>query len=105
MGDYVEKYSETGMPLTIWSLIEHENKMSVVNFALKMDADLAMPIKSKERLIFDVGTRCFAARPIFSEHSNANKQKFERFAQPGAVVIASILAPVQFPPALVTVYK
>lgn len=93
------------MPWVVWSLLEHECKMSVVNYVLKMEDSWTTPIKSKERLIFHTGIRTFAVRPIFSQHTSADKHKFERFLQPGTTVVASCIAPVTFPPMPVLVFK
>ena len=60
---------------------------------------------SKEPLIFDLGVRRFRARPIFSQHSNLDKHKFERFAQPGSTVMASVIAPVTYPPMPLLLYR
>ena len=60
-------------PLVAFSMLPHEQKMSVLNFAVKRHPG-AMDdvIKSKERLIFHIGYRRFAACPIFSQHTNGN---------------------------------
>lgn len=36
---------DPNMPLLLWSLLEHENKMSVVHFTLKMQPEWQEPIK------------------------------------------------------------
>lgn len=83
----------------LYGLLDHENKMSVVNVVLKRTADSTIPIKSKERLIIQCGYRRFVVNPVFSQHTNGKKHKFERFFQPGTTVVASFFAPIQFPPA------
>lgn len=55
--------------------------------------------------MFHTGTRQFSAEPIFSSHSSGNKHKFERFMQPGSVCVASVIAPIDFPPMPVLCYK
>lgn len=64
-----------------------------------------MPIKSKERLTFACGFRRFTVEPIFSQHTNGNKFKFERYFQTDTVSVASFFAPVHLPPAPVLVFK
>lgn len=64
-----------GMPVVIFGLLQHEHKMSVLNFLLKRSPEYRPPIKSKDRLIFHVGIRRYSACPIFSQHTNANKHK------------------------------
>ena len=36
---------DPNMPLLLWNLLEHENKMSVVHFTIKMQAEWQEPIK------------------------------------------------------------
>uniref|UniRef100_A0A8D8XGS9 Pre-rRNA-processing protein TSR1 homolog n=1 Tax=Cacopsylla melanoneura TaxID=428564 RepID=A0A8D8XGS9_9HEMI len=96
-----------GGPLLIYGLLPHEQKMSVLNMLLKRPAtlDCADPIASKEELWFQTGYRRYKARPIFSQHTNGNKHKYERFFQPEATVIATCFAPIMFPPAPVLAFK
>ena len=57
--------------LVITSLLPHEHRMSVINMAVRRHhLSGSLPIKSKSRLIFQVGWRRFAACPIFSQHTN-----------------------------------
>lgn len=93
-------------PLVIFGLLPHEQKMSVINVVIKSHSlGHFQAIKSKERLIFHIGFRRFANAPIFSEHSTGNKHKFARYFHPGATVVATMFAPVTFPPASVTVFR
>ena len=63
-------------PLVAFSMLPHEQKMSVLNFAVKRHPGaIDDVIKSKERLIFHMGYRRFAACPIFSQHTNGNSAK------------------------------
>merc|ERR1711981_1559491 len=62
-------------------------------------------IASKERLIFHVGYRRFASKPIFSAHSNGNKHKYERFWRPDEMIVMSTFAPILYPPSNVLVYR
>ncbi|EDQ91294.1 uncharacterized protein MONBRDRAFT_15285 [Monosiga brevicollis MX1] len=101
---WVQQYGQAGVPLILWNLLEHEAKMTVVNFTLQVEEGI-VPLKSKERLIFDTGVRQFAVNPIFSQHSTLDKHKFERFAQPGSVIVASAICPVSYPPLPALVYR
>ena len=92
-------------PLVLFGLMEHENKMTVLNMKLWMRADIVTPIKSKTRLIFYTGLRQFTAEPIFSQHSYGDKHKFERYWQPGGQVIATTLAPIHYPPCPTLVFQ
>lgn len=85
-------------PLVVWGLMQHECKMSVVNFSIKKSPRYDEVIKNKEELVFVTGLRTFPARPILSTDSHgADKFKLERFLHPGTHCIASIYAPIMYP--------
>ncbi|KAK7067020.1 ribosome biogenesis protein tsr1 [Halocaridina rubra] len=93
-------------PLVAFGLLPHEQKMSVVNVVIKSHpVGHYRAIKAKERLIFHIGFRRFANQPIFSEHSSGNKHKFARFFHPGSTVVATMFAPITYPPASVMVFR
>ncbi|XP_057748887.1 uncharacterized protein LOC130967838 [Arachis stenosperma] len=86
-------------PITACGLLEHESKVSVLHFSVKKNETYDLPIKSKEELLFHVGFRQFVGRPLFSsEYINTDKNKMERFLHPGRFSVASIYAPISFPP-------
>ena len=91
-------------PLIIFGLLPYEHKMSLLNLVLKHTNISQQPIKSKERLIFQCGFRRFTACPVFSQHTNGNKHKYERYFQPESIVVASMYAPITFPPCPVLCY-
>ncbi|KAH7523416.1 hypothetical protein FEM48_Zijuj06G0008700 [Ziziphus jujuba var. spinosa] len=87
------------MPIIACGLLQHESKMSVLHFSIKKHDTYSLPIKGKEELVFHVGFRQFVARPIYSTDSiNSDKSKMERFLHAGRFSIASIYAPISFPP-------
>ncbi|CAH9128835.1 unnamed protein product [Cuscuta epithymum] len=87
------------MPVVSCGLLQHESKISVLHFSVKKHESYTTPIKSKEELLFHVGFRQFVARPIFSSNNiNSDKHKMERFLHAGRFSIASIYAPISFPP-------
>lgn len=88
-------------------LLPHEQKMSVHNVVLHrlQHSAYGAPIKSKELLVFQCGYRRFIVRPVFSQHTNGSKHKFERYFQPDSTVVATFYAPIQFPPAPVLCYR
>ncbi|XP_050676198.1 pre-rRNA-processing protein TSR1 homolog [Leptidea sinapis] len=92
-------------PIVAFGLLPHEHKMSLMNVVLKRTGVSDEPIKSKERLIFQVGYRRFIVNPIFSQHTNGSKHKYERFFQPGSTCVASFYAPIQFSPSSVLCFK
>ncbi|XP_049809647.1 pre-rRNA-processing protein TSR1 homolog [Schistocerca nitens] len=103
---FVESHKSSD-PLTIFGLLPHEQKMSLLNVVLKRPNTLGgqLPIKSKEQLIIHCGYRRFKACPIFSQHTNGSKHKYERFFQPDTTVVASMYAPIIFPPCPVLAFK
>ncbi|XP_050307223.1 pre-rRNA-processing protein TSR1 homolog [Anthonomus grandis grandis] len=92
-------------PVVLMGMFPHEHKMSVLNVVLKRTQNYGYPIKSKERLVFQCGFRRFVVNPVFSQHTNGQKHKFERFFQPDSTAVATFYAPIQFPPAPVLCYK
>ncbi|XP_017880075.1 pre-rRNA-processing protein TSR1 homolog [Ceratina calcarata] len=91
-------------PLIVFGLLPNEQKMSVLNVVLKNTNNTPLPVKSKQRLIFQCGFRRFSACPIFSQHTNGNKHKYERYFRPESTVVASMFAPIVFPPCPVLCY-
>lgn len=97
-----------GHPILMYGLLKHENKMSVMNLKLKRVNTNAysLPIQAKETLVFHVGCRRFEAGAIYSQHTNGDKHKFERFMPTDTTTfVATIFAPITFAPASVLVYK
>ncbi|KAJ1397557.1 Ribosome biogenesis protein BMS1/TSR1, C-terminal [Sesbania bispinosa] len=87
------------LPVTACGLLKHESKISVLHFSVKKHETYDAPIKSKEELIFHCGFRQFVGRPVFSsEFINTDKNKMERFLHAGRFSVASIYAPISFPP-------
>lgn len=86
-------------PVIACGLLKHESKISVLHFSVKKHETYDAPIKSKEELIFHVGFRQFVGRPTFSsKFINTDKNKMERFLHAGHFSVASIYAPISFPP-------
>ncbi|CAN7983387.1 unnamed protein product [Ixodes pacificus] len=94
-----------GEPLVLFGLLPYEQKMSVLHVAVKRHPGFTEPIKSKERLVFHVGYRRFATCPIFSAHTNGDKHKYERFLRSDTVSVATMFAPIIFPPVSAVVFK
>ncbi|KAF4389095.1 hypothetical protein F8388_026824 [Cannabis sativa] len=98
--------SSKTMPVIACGLLQHESKMSVLHFSIKKLDTYTEPIKSKEELVFHVGFRQFIARPIYSTDSmNSNKHKMERFLHAGRFSMASVYAPISFPPLPLIAFK
>jgi len=91
-------------PLVIFGLLPHEQKLSVVHFVLKRHPTFKDPVQSKERLIFHCGYRRFSACPVFSQYTSGDKHKLERFMPQEGAFVATLYAPIMFPPAPVVVF-
>ena len=101
---YVD-YCKNPVPLVAFSMLKHEQKMSVMNIAVKRFKDANTDtIASKEKLIFHVGYRRFAASPIFSAHTNGDKHKYERFWRDDMIVM-TMFAPIMYPPSNILVFR
>ncbi|XP_067422063.1 pre-rRNA-processing protein TSR1 homolog [Emydura macquarii macquarii] len=94
-----------GMPLVLFSLLPHEQKMSVLNFVVRRHQGNSETVKAKEELIFHCGFRRFRASPLYSQHSSADKHKLERYLRPDAALVVTVYAPIAFPPASVLLFK
>lgn len=94
------------IPIIACGLLQHESKVSVLHFSVRKHDTYTAPIKSKEELIFHVGFRQFVCRPIFStDNISSDKHKMERFLHAGQFSVASIYAPISFPPLPLIVLK
>jgi len=99
-------YLSSQRDLILYSMLPHEAKMSVLNFVVKRSTvGSNEAVRSKERLVFHCGYRRFAAEPVFSQHTNGSKHKYERYWREGDTVVMTVYAPILFPPASVLVYK
>ncbi|VDM95713.1 unnamed protein product [Thelazia callipaeda] len=95
----------TDTPLVVYGLLAHEHKMSVLNMVLKKHPSCTVPIPNKQKLVFHVGYRYFEAEPVFSQNTNGDKAKMERFMPENRYFVASVFAPIIFLPAPVLVYR
>jgi pre-rRNA-processing protein TSR1 len=82
-------------PTTLFSLLRHEHKRAVLNFAITLSSDYPVPIRSKQEMILQVGPRRFVINPVFSQggHSQNSVHKFDRFLHPGRSAVASFIGP------------
>ena len=85
-------------PLTLFSLLRHEQKKSVVNFAITLRSDYPAPIRSKDELILQYGSRRLVINPLFSQTGNTpnNVHKFQRYLHPGQTAMATFVAPLMW---------
>ncbi|XP_007935645.1 pre-rRNA-processing protein TSR1 homolog [Orycteropus afer afer] len=101
----VVEYFRQGAPLVAFSLLPHEQKMSVLNMVVSRHPGNTEPVKAKEELIFHCGFRRFRASPLFSQHTTADKHKFQRFLTADVALVVTVYGPITFPPASVLLFK
>ncbi|XP_040856643.1 pre-rRNA-processing protein TSR1 homolog [Ochotona curzoniae] len=100
----VESFRQ-GTPMVAFSLLPHEQKMSVLNMVVRRTSGDTEPVKAKEELIFHCGFRRFRASPLISQHTAADKHKFQRFLTADVALVVTVYAPITFPPASVLLFK
>lgn len=105
--DAISKILSRPVLPSLVALLKYERKMTVMNLLIKRlpGSNLKNPIKSKDELLFYVGHRRFKARPIFTSHSVSTKHKYERFLRDDVAMVATVYAPVTFPPAPALVFR
>ncbi|XP_006011048.1 pre-rRNA-processing protein TSR1 homolog [Latimeria chalumnae] len=95
----------SGSPMVLVSLLPHEQKMSVLHLLVRRHLGNDEPVKAKEEMVFHCGFRRFRASPLYSQHTSADKHKYERFLRSDTAVVATVFAPITFPPASVLMFK
>ncbi|PHH91806.1 hypothetical protein CDD83_10229 [Cordyceps sp. RAO-2017] len=83
-------------PVTLFSLLRHEQKKTVVNYVINLSNDQPKSVKSKEELIVQCGPRRMVINPIFSQSGSTpnDVHKYCRYLHPGQSAIASFMGPV-----------
>jgi pre-rRNA-processing protein TSR1 len=96
-------------PFIVFGLLPHENKVTLLNFAINKYTEYTEPVRSKEPLILQFGFRRFRIQPIFSEHHHKGKTnnvyKFQRYFENHSSAVMSLYGPVTFTTAPVVVFK
>ncbi|EAW14137.1 small subunit rRNA maturation protein TSR1 [Aspergillus clavatus NRRL 1] len=94
-------------PSSLFSLLRHEHKHTVVNVNMHLNASVEQPLKSKEELIVQCGPRRLVVKPVFSAGDNTpnNVHKFDRFLHPGRSAIATWIGPLTWGAVPVLVFK
>lgn len=82
-------------PLTMFSLLRHEHKRTVLNFKITLSSDYPEPIRSKTEMVIQVGPRRLVIKPVFSALGNSQNSvhKFDRFLHPGRSAVATFIGP------------
>jgi pre-rRNA-processing protein TSR1 len=85
-----------GSPLTLVSLLRHENKRTAVNYMICLSSDYAKSLKSKEELLVQCGPRRFTIQPLFSQPGATpnDVHKYCRYLHPGQSAVATFVGPV-----------
>ncbi|KAI7787226.1 hypothetical protein LA080_000563 [Diaporthe eres] len=83
-------------PVTLFSLLRHEQKRTAVNFLINLSSDYSRPIKSKEEIIMQCGPRRFIINPLFSQGGTTpnDVHKYCRYLHPGQSAVATFTGPV-----------
>ncbi|KAF8197913.1 ribosome biogenesis protein tsr1 [Pholiota molesta] len=87
-------------PIVLFSLLQHEHKMTVLNFTVQRNTEYDGSVRSKDPLILCVGPRRLAVNPIYSQHTRGggkganNVHKFERYLRHGVTSVATTYGPV-----------
>lgn len=94
-------------PLSLFSLLRHEHKHTVVNVNMHLNSSVEESLKSKEELVVQCGPRRLVVKPIFSAGDNTpnNVHKFDRFLHPGRSAIATWIGPLTWGAVPVLVFK
>ncbi|KAK7473209.1 ribosome biogenesis protein tsr1 [Stygiomarasmius scandens] len=94
--------TQSSSPLILFAVLQHEHKVSVLNFTIQRNTEYEGSVRSKDPLILCVGARRLEVNPIYSQHTRGggkganNVHKFERYLRHGATYVATIYGPVVF---------
>ncbi|KAI5926090.1 AARP2CN domain-containing protein [Camillea tinctor] len=92
----VQKSYTPSRPVTLFSLLRHENKKTSLNFDVTHKDDYEKSIKAKEELIVQCGPRRFIVNPLFSIGGNTENDvhKYCRYLHPGQSAVATFMGPI-----------
>ncbi|RFU80705.1 hypothetical protein TARUN_1474 [Trichoderma arundinaceum] len=92
----IEKTYNPSSPVTLVSLLRHENKKTAVNYLINLNTDHTSSIKSKEELIVQCGPRRMVIKPLFSQSGSTpnDVHKYCRYLHPGQSAIATFMGPI-----------
>ncbi|KAJ7267615.1 ribosome biogenesis protein tsr1 [Mycena haematopus] len=89
-------------PVVLLALLQHEHKVSVLNFTVQRNTEYDGSVRSKDPLILCIGPRRLRVNPVYSQHTRGggkganNVHKFERFLRHGVTSVATTYGPVVF---------
>ncbi|KDD72061.1 DUF663 hypothetical protein, partial [Helicosporidium sp. ATCC 50920] len=94
------------LPLCVTGLLQHETRLSVLQFGVSKARDYAPPLANKEELLLVTGVRTFEARPVYSTDTHgADKHKMERYLHAGRPSVGTVYAPIAFGPLPLLCFK
>lgn len=91
-----QKTMAVSSPVTLFSLLRHEQKKTAVNYLFNLSSDYDKSVKAKEELIVQCGPRRMVIKPIFSHQGSTpnDVHKFCRYLHPGQSAIATFVGPI-----------
>ncbi|KFA79775.1 hypothetical protein S40288_00678 [Stachybotrys chartarum IBT 40288] len=92
----LEKSYNPATPVTLFSLLRHEQKKTALNYLINLSSDYDKSIKSKEELIVQCGPRRMVVKPLYSQPGQTpnNVHKYCRYLHPGQSAIATFMGPI-----------
>jgi pre-rRNA-processing protein TSR1 len=94
-------------PASMFSLLRHEHKHTVVNLNLTLHSSATQPLRLKEELVVQIGPRRLVINPVYSAGGVTpnDVHKFDRFLHPGRTAVASFVGPMTWGSVPVLVFK
>ncbi|KAJ5149822.1 hypothetical protein N7448_001400 [Penicillium atrosanguineum] len=94
-------------PLSLFSLLRHEHKNTVVNVNMTLNGSVEKPLKAKEELVVQCGARRIVVKPVFSSADNTpnNVHKFDRYLHPARSAIATWIGPMTWGAVPILVFR
>ena len=93
--------------ISLFSLLRHEHKHTVVNLTLTLHSGATEPLRSKKELVVQIGPRRLVVSPIYSTGGATvnDVHKFDRFVHPGRTATASFVGPMTWGSVPVLVFQ
>ncbi|KAI9298993.1 DUF663-domain-containing protein [Neoconidiobolus thromboides FSU 785] len=97
----IEKMYNRNLPFILFGLLQHSNKITLLNYNVIRTTEYKEVIKSKDPILIQSGFRRYKIQPIFSQNAKKSKPlnnvyKMERFLPSGDSYNLSFYGPIQF---------
>eukprot|EP01060_Flectonema_neradi_P019655 TRINITY_DN2690_c0_g2_i1.p1 TRINITY_DN2690_c0_g2~~TRINITY_DN2690_c0_g2_i1.p1 ORF type:complete len:833 (+),score=196.55 TRINITY_DN2690_c0_g2_i1:260-2500(+) len=104
---FEEGYSQRKeAPLVASGLLKYEQKYTVLHFIMQRNKEYTEPIKSKTRLVINLGFRKLVANPVYSDPTKGQRTKFARyFHGEDKFVMMSFFGPTTYQPSPVLCFQ